>query len=242
MIKKLLLIIIVASSFMMEAQDPRLIANTWYCTDINISGTQYFPVILPQLPNVPLTFDTRGPGDMQTWYCPLEKFNLFAVHTSNTSFTTDGISGLFGGCPDLNNMGQEIDLFHGWYRYFLWPNVPLNPSTYSIQSSGNYLMMVITNVLGDTATYSTNPTAGVNDIATAGFALYPNPTTSILNIQFDQNRNPTAIVIYDIAGRKLLSNNSLLDVIETSSLSSGNYVLQVTFDDGSQGTQRFMKN
>ncbi|MDP5078558.1 MAG: T9SS type A sorting domain-containing protein, partial [Nonlabens sp.] len=137
-------------------------------------------------------------------------------------------------------MGAAIDLFNDNYKQFWFQSPGLR--TYAIQQSGMFLSMIITNANGDTAVYSTDATAGTYDAETIGFTLYPNPSVDILNIQYDQNKTPLELVIYDIAGRKLISSSSVINIVDTTSLTSGNYFLQVIFDDGSQGTQRFMKN
>lgn len=238
--KNVFAIVFLCNMLHVAAQDSRLIPNTWYCTEVNINNTQYVPVILPTLPNVPLFFDSQGPGTIQTWYCPMSAVNATVVHNSSTSFVSSLSGGLTGGCPNANNMGAAIDLFNDNYKQFWFQSPGLR--TYVIQQSGIFLSMIITNANGDTAVYSTDATAGTYDLEAIGFTLYPNPSIDILNIQYNQNRTPLELVIYDIAGRKLISTSGVLNTISTSSLTSGNYFLQVLFDDGSQGTQRFIKN
>jgi hypothetical protein len=137
-------------------------------------------------------------------------------------------------------MGAQIDLFNDNYRDIWFDST--GPRTYNIQTSGNFLSMTITKINGDTAVYSTDASASIREIENTGFTLYPNPSKDVLNIKFEQNRIATSLAIYDIAGRKLVRTSGVLNTISTSSLTSGNYFLQVLFDDGSQGTQRFIKN
>jgi hypothetical protein len=139
----------------------------------------------------------------------------------------------------LTSWPQDTDFFNDQYHLF-WTPAP-NSKTYVIQSAGNFLTMVITNVNGDTAIYSTDATASIIDAAAAGFTLYPNPSSDFLNIQFDQNRNVSQIMIYDLAGRMVMSTKETQNRIDTASLTSSNYMLQVTFENGSQGGQRFVK-
>ena len=74
------------------------------------------------------------------------------------------------------------------------------------------------------------------------FALFPNPTQTILNIQSKNNTNIQSIDIYNTLGQLVLAitkteNNSKIDV---SDLTIGNYFIKINSDKGISNT-RFVK-
>ncbi len=70
------------------------------------------------------------------------------------------------------------------------------------------------------------------------FVVYPNPTSSILNIRLSQDVKKATI--YNLSGQRLLiSKNKSIDV---SNLSQGVYLIQVESENGVKQTKRFIKN
>lgn len=60
--------------------------------------------------------------------------------------------------------------------------------------------------------------------------IYPNPANDILNIQVQHNKPIEAITIYDISGKIIYSNQSLMEQsfkVDTRSFKDGNYCLRV---------------
>lgn len=242
MIKNVLFVFITFISFTVKAQDPRLPANTWYLTELQINGTTYSPPSTSIIPEI--QFNISNTGLYQTEVCSGTAIVGQATFIGTNSFEVTSQAQALGTCgspdPIVDAMLQNFNAQHN--TFWIIPGQQVVIHNYTIQSITGGLSLIITNRNGDIATYSNVPTASVDDISLLGFTLFPNPTNDILNIQYDKNRNPVSLVIYDIAGRRLISTNSTLNTIATSSLTSGNYVLQVTYDDGSGGTQRFIKN
>ena len=86
-----------------------------------------------------------------------------------------------------------------------------------------------------------NPLA-VNQVSNADFNVFPNPTTSALNIKF--NTTTTEIKsaqILDLSGRIISSETVNNQTINVKNLSIGTYVLVVKSADGKQFTQKFIK-
>ncbi|WP_452218536.1 T9SS type A sorting domain-containing protein [Lacinutrix undariae] len=67
--------------------------------------------------------------------------------------------------------------------------------------------------------------------------LYPNPTTSVLNIKMTNHLKQATI--YSVLGRKVLETTS--KTIETSNLKTGLYLIKIEDENGSVSTKRFMK-
>ncbi|AUC83474.1 T9SS type A sorting domain-containing protein [Lacinutrix sp. Bg11-31] len=89
------------------------------------------------------------------------------------------------------------------------------------------------------ATYSDNcPTLSVANFELAHVALYPNPTTSVLNIKTKGNLKQATI--YSVLGVKILETAS--KNITTLNLKSGMYLISIEDENGSISTKRFIKN
>lgn len=67
--------------------------------------------------------------------------------------------------------------------------------------------------------------------------IYPNPTSSVLNIKMDSNLKRATI--YSILGKKVLETTS--KNINTSKLNSGLYLIKIASENGSVATKKFMK-
>ena len=75
------------------------------------------------------------------------------------------------------------------------------------------------------------------------FALYPNPTAAILNIQSKGSAKVQSINIYNTLGQLVLvvTNAETVSKIDVSDLASGNYFLKITSDKGNSNV-KFVKN
>lgn len=82
-------------------------------------------------------------------------------------------------------------------------------------------------------------TANTNNFSVGNFAIYPNPTTAILNID-DRNFSLKNVEVYNILGKKVLTSSS--KKINVEHLVHGVYVLKVQDDKGNIATKRFVKN
>lgn len=59
------------------------------------------------------------------------------------------------------------------------------------------------------------------------FSVYPNPSTSILNIQTDVNVSIETISIFDISGKKVIEEHKNCETINLEKLHAGNYLLKI---------------
>jgi len=86
-----------------------------------------------------------------------------------------------------------------------------------------------------------NVTLSNDDFLVKSFAIYPNPTSDILNIQLD-NENDGVYEVYDIQGRNIAADSILngRGEVNVSSLSNGVYFVKVT-QGKSTSTKRFIK-
>lgn len=73
--------------------------------------------------------------------------------------------------------------------------------------------------------------------------LYPNPANDVLNYSFSKDVSLKSVVVSDVSGKRIFSNNSDLTVnqIDISDLSSGIYFVTFSAEQGSF-TKKFVKN
>jgi hypothetical protein len=97
----------------------------------------------------------------------------------------------------------------------------------------------ILNATVDMGAYEYDSTLGINDseLNKTEIILYPNPTSSVLNIK--TNSNLKRATIYSVLGKKILETSS--KKITTSNLNKGIYLIKIETEDGSISTKRFMK-
>lgn len=91
----------------------------------------------------------------------------------------------------------------------------------------------------DMGAYEYISTLGINDffIAENEIKLYPNPTTSVLNIKMTSSLKQATI--YSVLGRKVLETTS--KTIQTSNLKTGLYLIKIEDENGNVSTKRFMR-
>ncbi|WP_417358731.1 T9SS type A sorting domain-containing protein [Flavobacterium sp.] len=106
------------------------------------------------------------------------------------------------------------------------------PGSYYVEAAPEYCSNAVSNTSGTPVVVTMNPdcSLGINDpIANNQVALYPNPTSNILNITLPDNNTVTDYWILDVTGKTLLKgafpNSKSIDV---SSLSNGTYILKLT--------------
>ena len=88
------------------------------------------------------------------------------------------------------------------------------------------------------ATYNVNCGAlSVDDFSLNTVSIYPNPTTSVLNIKMESNLKHATI--YSVLGTKVLETTS--KNITTSNLSKGIYLLKIEDENGFVSSKRFIK-
>jgi hypothetical protein len=72
-------------------------------------------------------------------------------------------------------------------------------------------------------------TVGIEDYASATISLYPNPATTSINLQVNNDFIGKDIIVYDAIGKVILKDKitSTLQTIDTSELAGGNYILRI---------------
>jgi len=75
------------------------------------------------------------------------------------------------------------------------------------------------------------------------FAVYPNPTSSILNIQSKLNNKISEVSVYDLLGKQLLNTKMAVSAteIDMSSYSPGLYLLEVVSENNQKSIHKIIK-
>lgn len=72
-------------------------------------------------------------------------------------------------------------------------------------------------------------------------SIYPNPAKDVVSVSFTQNTDCSSIEIYSIDGRMVKSQNSDFEKINISNLPAGIYIMRVILNDGTECTERIVK-
>jgi hypothetical protein len=91
----------------------------------------------------------------------------------------------------------------------------------------------------NSASYNAQCTAflSVEEFYKGGVALYPNPATTLLNIEMPQNLKQAKV--YSVLGEVVL--NTKMKAIDVSNLKSGLYLISIETENGTQTIKRFIK-
>ncbi|WP_452218537.1 leucine-rich repeat protein [Lacinutrix undariae] len=128
-------------------------------------------------------------------------------------------------------------------------NFQLTSGSSAIDSGDNSFITIALDLAGNPRIYNSimdrgayefgSLTLGVNNFSflEKKITLYPNPTTSVLNIKMTSHLKQATI--YSVLGRKVLETTS--KTIETSNLKTGLYLIKIEDENGNVSTKRFMR-
>jgi len=236
--KKLLIIVILATSFNSIAQDTRLFNYTWFLHNLIVDGEDNIPPVNNEIPFVALDFIEVNPS-IETAACPESAGGGDVIFNGTTNFNIPVFVYLTGGCYG----NPENEVFNTLYIYEYWASNTSGDFSYTITEDGSSITLIITNQLGNTAIYG-NELLSSENFNENSFAIYPNPATTILNIE-NNDVIITNISIYDISGRLVYSNKSItseVSNINIQNLNEGIYFINIMDEQDRILTKRFIKN
>ena len=151
-------------------------------------------------------------------------YNTKIEYTYNTSLLMANIANPFNQSEIEYKLGFENNPF---------TNKILHQTNYSYATgawSGN-----------DKTTYYYVNTASVNNANVTNVSIYPNPTTNIVNVNFnDTSFNIKQINIYDVLGKKVLQTSN--KQINIQHLEKGVYNIEITSTKGNLIRKKIIKN
>ena len=116
-------------------------------------------------------------------------------------------------------------------------NNSIIPATLTLDFLGNQRIFNSTVDMGAYEFGSSTLSTDIFDLVKNKIILYPNPTTSVLNIKMKSDLKQ--VIIYTVLGTKVLQSAS--KIINTSNLKSGMYLITIENETGNVSTKRFIK-
>lgn len=161
----------------------------------------------------------------------------------DTCFTTMIIDSAFVGGIYSNNTGVYVN----WILIVNGDTLYIDQA-YDINTPGTYLITLVINCNGTKSlvTLSDVVTVTQEDLTVTGInnseknlylSLYPNPVIDVLNI--NSSKAISDLSILDATGRVINFANS--NTMDLSNLSSGIYIVKITFEDNSSIIKKIMK-
>ncbi|CAL2106263.1 exported hypothetical protein [Tenacibaculum sp. 190524A02b] len=88
------------------------------------------------------------------------------------------------------------------------------------------------------STFSENcVAASINDDILTGFSVYPNPSTTYINVKTENSIKE--LLVYNMLGKEVLKSNT--QKIDITNLTKGVYILKIKTDSNKVGIQQFIK-
>lgn len=150
--------------------------------------------------------------------------------------------------PTITTSGNDLQSTTATtYQWYLNGDVIAGATSqnYTPTQSGIYVVR-ITDANGCVYRYSQgynySITTGLSDIETSGISIYPNPSTGIVDLDFNyQNINTLEVTVYDLYGKEVMksANTWRLDL---TSLSNGMYTISISIDHKKPAYQKVILN
>ena len=138
-----------------------------------------------------------------------------------------------GTATNTNATYQWVDCANG--------NTPINGATaqtYTVSNNGSYAVEVTVNGCTSMSECVSILNVGVPDTAAEQFGLFPNPVVD--QLQISTGRSVERLDLFDLTG-KYLTGNSKQNSLDLAAISSGTYLVRVTFTGGEAYFARIQK-
>ena len=151
---------------------------------------------------------------------------------------------LYSGGPYTNNenIQETFELTQNCYRFRVFNTAGNGGGSIVLYDSESQVVYNTPGNYGEgeEAFFRTTEVLSINDNNLQNVIIYPNPTTSILNIENAEN---SMIEVYDLLGRVVLSENniSINKQLNVSNLSTGTYLIKIS-NNGQIKTDKFIIN
>jgi hypothetical protein len=218
---------------------------------LDVSYNQLTSFVVPKM-----SFDARLniSGNLYTSLSFLPESTIIEFNINDTNLVSLDISNVFTTPIDpdpsdywfkLNNNPdlQSLNVKNGQVYSFNSFYISNNPVLTSI-CADEVEVLIAQIAFGSNATVSSNCTLGNQDVSSNQMTLTPNPTTGILNVNFETGTNFNEIKIYNTLGQLVktlavseLSSSSSIDV---SDLKTGTYFMEISSNYG-KTTKKFVK-
>lgn len=226
-LKHLFLLIFISASTQIFAQDPNPdLFQTWYLQrvfygsplDYTVSNIE--PSIYPYITILEnLNFEGQGACNTFDGSYMHSIDEVVAVNFNSTTITCD--------FPIHNSFEDSyFGFMSDWWYYY-------------IEDDGTGLRL---NIYQPAAVFAifTNYPLSVSENEIMDILVYPNPSSSLIKINSEQNPILT-IDIFDILGQHILSKNTDFETVDISNLNDGIYLMKISTTDGAT-IKKIIKN
>ncbi len=155
--------------------------------------------------------------------------------TNNDVYMGHGVSdnGYRPRIKKVNGSGNWVDLPEQPGEYFTMPYY--SPTTYFDIEADNYGNLYLAMMKGDqwnshVSVIKLDISTGISEAQKGGFDIYPNPTSGIININFNnlqEHARPWSVEITDIAGRIIYTRGNIPTQIDLSGFGKGIYFINI---------------
>jgi len=178
---------------------------------------------------------------------------IFTISTGNKSSQAHRYSQCYinnpaPAIPSITSSGSDLQSTSATtYQWYLNGNLisGANSQNYTPTQSGIYVVR-ITDANGCVYRYSPgfvySVSTGISEIKTKNITVYPNPTTGIVDLDFNyQTFKEVRVVVYDVYGKIVMTStdNWRLDL---TTLSNGIYTLAISLDNKKPNYQKIVLN
>jgi len=173
-----------------------------------------------------------------------------SARTSGAHFTL-GNDGYVGAGYDVTNYFNNFYKFNAqtntWstapsileHNMFTYPSIFVIGDTAYLGNGRNTQLQYMTEFI---KLVSSNPTS-LSKTTSTSFRMYPNPSSTIVNVEIDAPENVSKIILRDVVGKSVLETNLKFNTknqLNISKLESGTYFCQIIFNNNTTHTQKLM--
>ena len=233
--KNIILSLAALITYSSYSQDPRLFEQTWILHDLIINGQSNVPPINSEVQSIPADFYAT-PEAFGTSVCDGTSGYGDVIFNGTNEFSfPQGMVWLAGSC----SLQINID-YTNLYTYGFWGPAKADPLEYEIIDDNEDRSLIITSLNGDQAIYGTT-LLNVQEFKDQSFTLFPNPTKSIINLEYNDEMSIRLIKVNDFLGREVLVESNITNQLNVQKIKSGMYFISIENYKGDIITKRFIK-
>ena len=224
--KKLYILILIATLNFSFAQDPQIFNNTWYLHNVIVNGED----TIPPNSNMILMF---SPTNLSANACN-GLFGPVVFENNTTQFSFSNYSITLNLCEDADAaIYQEI------YFPVFTDGIDTSPAftsyfTYSISETEGVKTLIINSAFNKQAVYS-DVALSTSQFNKESFSFYPNPSEDFIQINLNNSfTKSTTLEIYNNIGilQKTEHLTNTITQVDINNLATGIYFLKITSETG----------
>lgn len=180
------------------------------------------------------TIDTIRVG-ANSYTCDSSVILNLTIHKSPRVTISGDLSVTPGSEAVLNATSDQSNVHYLWSTGETTETITLS----NIQQNTDVSVSATNNTTGcvDTNYVTILANVGINDVEGANINIYPNPATSVINIE--SGNEVANIAIYNTVGQRVMSLDNV-NRADVSTLSNGTYAMRITLSNGNIITRKFV--